>query len=237
MIITLAKIGKMKRKIYINIKNIIINSIFGYIFYFKVVGGTLDLYGNESDYFLILLRPYLTSTITTTCCLKTCPLQVNSVLSTSVTLSQPSKLTSSIFLDALEDCQHPPDSQCGRNFLTSQQKKSLSMRMWLSMNMDMQTPSGIAQGWGLAAIMLCWTFLVFSVYLLSRGGNLKLSNTPQSIFLFGKCFTLYGVTLWKWGSLHLPFIIIISDTCMMVWMHKSDLDCYSYNFVFYFGIW
>ena len=110
------------------------------------------------------------------------------------------------------------------NFLTSQQKKSLSMRMWLLMNMDMQTPHGIAQGWGLAAIVLCWS-------------NLKLSNSPQSIFLFGKCFTLYGATLWKWGSLHLPFIIIISDTCMMVWMHKSDRDCYSYNFVFYFGIW
>ena len=87
-----------------------------YIFYFKVVAGTLDLYGNESDCFLILLRPYLTSTITTTCCLKTCPLQVNSVLSMPVTLSQPSKLTTSIFLDALEDCQHPPDSQCGRQF-------------------------------------------------------------------------------------------------------------------------
>ena len=85
------------------------------------------------------------------------------------------------------------------NFLTSQQKKSLSMRMWLLMNMDMQTPHGIAQGWGLAAIVLCWTFLVFSVDLLSRGGNLKLSNTPQSIFLFGKCFTLYGATLWNGG--------------------------------------
>ena len=34
----------------------------------------------------------------------------------SVTLSQPSKPTSSIFLDALEDCQHQPDSQCGRKF-------------------------------------------------------------------------------------------------------------------------
>ena len=43
------------------------------------------------------------------------------------------------------------------------------------------------------------SFLVFSVDLLSRGGNLKLSNTPQSIFLFGKCFTLYGATLWNGG--------------------------------------
>ena len=84
-----------------------------YFFYFKVVAGTLDLYGNESDYFLMLLRPYLTSTITTTCCFTTCPLQVQSM---SVTLSQPSKLTTSIFLDALVDWQHPPDSQCGRKF-------------------------------------------------------------------------------------------------------------------------
>ena len=77
-----------------------------YIFYFKVVAGTPDLYGNDSDYFLMLLCPYLTSTITTTCCLTTCPLQVHSVQSMSVTLS----------LDALEDWQHPSDSWCGRKF-------------------------------------------------------------------------------------------------------------------------
>ena len=164
---------------------------------------------------MILFRPYLTSTITTTCCLKTCPLQVNSVLSMSVTLSRPSKLTSSIFLDALEDCQHPPDSQCGRKFSNKPAEE-------IPFNDDVTFDEhGHADtSWHCAGVRVSSrrvmlnlkSFLVFSVDLLSRGGNLKLSNTPQSIFLFGKCFTLYGATLCKWGSLHLPFITIITDT-------------------------
>lgn len=171
-------------------------------FLFQVVAGTLDLYGNESDYFLMLLRPYLTSTITTTCCLTTCPLQVHSVQSMSVTLSQPSKLTSSIFLDALEDWQHPPDSQCGRKFSHKPAEE-------IPFNEDVTFDEhGHADtSWHCAGVRVSSrrvmlnlkSFLVFSVDLLSRGGNLKLSNTPQSIFLFGKCFTLYGATLWNGG--------------------------------------
>ena len=55
--------------------------------------------------------------------------------------------------------------------------------MWLLMNMDMQTPHGIAQGWGLAAIVLCWS-------------NLKLSNTPQAIFfVWEMLYTVWGNTV------------------------------------------
>ncbi|KAJ7376530.1 hypothetical protein OS493_034267, partial [Desmophyllum pertusum] len=83
----------------------------------QVVAGTLDLYGNEGDFFLMLLRPYLTSTITTTCCLNTCPSQVHTLQSFSVILPQPSNhMNDNVFLDALDDWQHPPDSQCGRKF-------------------------------------------------------------------------------------------------------------------------
>lgn len=43
------------------------------------------------------------------------------------------------------------------------------------------------------------SFIVFSVDLLSRAGYLKLSNTPMSIYLFGRSFKLYGATLWNGG--------------------------------------
>ena len=43
------------------------------------------------------------------------------------------------------------------------------------------------------------SFIVFSVDLLSRVGYLKLSNTPMSIYLFGRSFKLYGATLWNGG--------------------------------------
>ena len=88
-------------------------------FLFSVVAGTLDFYGNEGDFFLVLLRSYLTSTITTTCCLNTCPLQVYTIQSLSVILPQPSNnLNSNVFLDSLDDWQSPPDSNCGRKFAT-----------------------------------------------------------------------------------------------------------------------
>ena len=120
----------------------------------------------------------------------------------SVTLSQPSKLTSSIFLDALEDCQHQPDYQCGRKFSNKPAEE-------IPFNEDVTFDEhGHADtSWHCAGVRVSSrrvmlnlkSFLVFSVDLLSRGGNLKLSNTPQSIFLFGKCFTLYRATLWNGG--------------------------------------
>lgn len=61
-------------------------------FYFmEVLAGTLDLYGNEDDYFLMLLSPYLTSTVTSVCCLDTCPLKRHSQVhvSSAATTCQP----------------------------------------------------------------------------------------------------------------------------------------------------
>ena len=91
-----------------------------FFFLFSVVGGTLDLYGNEADFFLVILSSYLTSTITTTCCLSTWPSQVHTVQSLSVILPQPSNnLNSDVFLVlSLDDWQSPPDSNCGRKFAT-----------------------------------------------------------------------------------------------------------------------
>ena len=150
----------------------------------------------------MLLRPYLTSTITTTCCLTTCPLQVHSVQSMSVTLSQPSKLTSSIFLDAPEDWQHPSDSQCGRKFSNKPAEEIL-----FNEDVTFDEHGHADTSWHCAWMRVSSrhvalnlkSVLVFSVDLLSRGGNLKFSNTPQSIFFVWEMFTLYGATLWNGG--------------------------------------
>ena len=166
---------------------------------FSVVAGTLDLYGNEGDFFLLLLRPYLTSTITTTCCLNTCPLQVHTVQSLSVVLPQPSNnLNSNVFLDSLDDWQSPPNSNCRRKFATQP-----SGGIPFSEDVTIDEHGNANMSWHCAGVRVSSprsvlnlkSFLVFSVDLLSRAGFLKLSNTPMSIYLFGRSFKLYGATL------------------------------------------
>ena len=172
-------------------------------FYFAVVAGTLDLYGNEGDFFVMLLRPFLTSIITTTCCLDTCPSQVNTFQSLSVILPQPSKsIHNNVFLDALDDWQYPPDSQCGRKF-----SNAPSVGTPFTEDFTIDEDGNAIMSWYCAGVRVSSprsvlnlkSFLVFSVDLLSRGGRLKLSNTPLSISLFGKRFELYGATLWNGG--------------------------------------
>ena len=86
-------------------------------FNFAVVVGTLDMYSNEEDFFLMLLRLFLASVTTTTRCLDTCPSQVNTVQSLSAIMPQPfTSIHKNVFLDALDDWQRPPDSQCRRKF-------------------------------------------------------------------------------------------------------------------------
>lgn len=174
-----------------------------FFFPFTVVAGTLDLYGNEGDFFLMLLRPYLTSTITTTCCLNTCPSQVHTLQSFSVILPQPSNhMNDNVFLDALDDWQHPPDSQCGRKFsrqplegipfsedITLDESGNANLT-WHCVGARVSSPRSMFN---------LKSFLVFSVDMLSRGSFLKLSDTPLSISLFGRRFKLYGATLWNGG--------------------------------------
>ena len=167
------------------------------------MAGTLDLYGNEADFFLVLLCSYLTSTITTTCCLNTCPSQVHTVQSLSVILPQPSNnLNSDVFLDSLDDWQSPPDSNCGRKFAT---KPSGGIPFTEDVTLDEHGNANMS--WHCAGVrassprsmLNLKSFIVFSVDLLSRAGYLKLSNTPMSIYLFGRSFRLYGATLWNGG--------------------------------------
>ena len=107
-----------------------------------------------------------------------------------------------MFLDALGDWQHPPDSLCGRKF-ASQPPEGTPFSEDVTLNEN----GNAHMSWHCAGVRVSsarlmlnlQSFLVFSVDLLSRGGHLKLSNTPHSVSLFGKCFELYGATLWNGG--------------------------------------
>lgn len=81
----------------------------------QVVSGTLDLYGNEADFFLMLLNPYMMSTTTTTCPSACCPSQVHTLKSTTVILPQPTSHTNEkeVFSASLNLWLYPQDSQCG----------------------------------------------------------------------------------------------------------------------------
>ena len=63
----------------------------------QVVSGTLDLYGNEADFFLMLLNPYMMSTTTTTCPSACCPSHIPRIRSVDESL-QPSLLRKCPFM-------------------------------------------------------------------------------------------------------------------------------------------
>lgn len=168
-----------------------------------VVAGTLDLYGNEGDYFLMLLTPYLTSTVSTVCCLDTCPLKQHTVKSMSIVLPQPADTTDrcNIFSKSLDDWQHPPHSNCGRKFSSKPSDETL-----FNEDVTLNAENGDAHvSWHCAGTRVSSprtmldlkTFVIFSVDLLSRGGLLTIHHTPQSIFLYGNRFKLVGATLWN----------------------------------------
>ena len=55
----------------------------------QIVFRILDLYGNESDFFLMLLSPYLVNSTVTSCSSNFCPVPVHTVKSTSIILPLP----------------------------------------------------------------------------------------------------------------------------------------------------
>ena len=149
----------------------------------------------------MLLCPYLTSLITSTCCLNSCPLQVHTVQSLSVILPQPSQhINNNAFLDALDDWLQPPDSHSVRKF-GSQPSEGTPFTEDVTIdenfNANISRHCAGVRVSSLRSMLNLKSFLVFSVDLLSRGDHLKLSNTPLSVSVFGKNFKLYGLTLWN----------------------------------------
>ena len=157
--------------------------LFSILFLFSVVAGTLDLYGNEADFFLELLCSYLTSTITTACYLSTCPSHVHTVQSLSVMLPQPSNnLNSDVFLDSLDDWQSLPDSNCRRKVANKPSGRVLfnkDVRLDEHGNANMSWHCAGVRASSPCSMLNLKSFIVFSVDLLSRAGYLKLSNRKK----------------------------------------------------------
>lgn len=131
---------------------------------------------------------------TTTCPSACCPSQVHTLKSTTVILPQPTSHTNEkeVFSASLNLRLYPQDSQCGRKFTTKPSEKvSFYEDVTLNENGDAH------KSWHCADIRVSFprtmlnlkSFVIFSVDPLSRGGILKLSNTPLSISFFGRTFS------------------------------------------------
>ena len=183
------------------------------------MAGTLDLYGNEADFFLVLLCSYLTSTIITTCCLNTCPSQVHTVQSLSVILPQPSNnLNSDVFLNSLDDWQSPPDSNCRRKFAT---KPSGGIPFTEDVTLDEHGNANMS--WHCAGVRVSSprsmlnlkSYIVFSVDLLSRADILN-CQTNQCQFIYLE--EVLGFMEQHSGMVDIIFVYFIlrtTGTCMM----------------------
>ena len=186
-----------------------------------VVAGTLDLYGNEGDYFLMLLTPYLTSTVSTVCCLDTCPLKQHTVKSMSIVLPQPADTMDrrNIFSKSLDDWQHPQHSNCGRKFSSKPSDETL-----FNEDVTLNAENGDAHvSWHCAGTRVSSprtmldlkTFVIFSVDLLSRGGLLTIHHTPS----LSSCMeTDLNLLEQPFGMVHTIFACSISrmaGTCTM----------------------
>lgn len=187
----------------------------------QVVSGNVDFYGNEGDYFLVLLNPYLMNTTTTTCCSATCPSQVHTMKSTLLVLPQPTPNTrAEDVFNSLNRWLYPQDSQCGRKF-ASRPSERISFYEDATLNENAEAHIS----WHCAGIRVSnprtmlnmKSFIIFSVDLLSRGGFLKLSDTPLSTSIFGRNVSLFGATLWNGG--HYIYVFNFSDG----WYTYDDL--------------
>ena len=135
----------------------------------------------------------------------------------SVTLSQPSKLTGSIFLDALEDWQHPPDSQCGRKFSHKPAEE-------IPFNEDVTFDEhGHADtSWHCAGVRvssrrgMSLRFLFFQLICLTEEVILNCQTRHNQFFCLGNALHYMGQHCGMGVTTFVPFIIIICGTCMMV---------------------
>lgn len=168
----------------------------------QIVSNCIDLYANEDDYFIKLLRPYLHSKVTSKCSLNTCPCPLDIFRTCTVNLGIPADLRSNVFLNALDVWLQPSVSPCKRKFDSKPQQHIPCVQ---DVTLD---DNGCAHSsWHCAGVRESSersldnlkNFFVFSVDLLSRQGLLKLVQVPLSIVLHGRTYYLNGVTIWNGG--------------------------------------
>ena len=164
--------------------------------------GIINLYGNESDYFIRHLQPFLTTTVTTSCNLNTCPSPVQNHNTSTVVLGCTTGNANNAFLAALDEWLYPGLTQCRRKF---HHRPSAGTACLEDVTLDSNGNQQVS--WHCSGVRISSprlfsnlsNFFIFSVDILSRAGILKLSDVPSTITLNGKMFSFHSATLWNGG--------------------------------------
>lgn len=160
--------------------------------------GVVDLYGNEADYLLKIIQPFLATAVTSCCSLPSCPSMVTTYTSYGVSLG--TSIKGNPFNSSLQDWLNPRASQCQRR-LTNKPSSDIPCHSDTALCAD-GTPS---VSWHCSGVRTslprsCLSFknfFVFSVDLPSRKTNLGISDLPQMITFHGKVLYLDSATLWN----------------------------------------
>lgn len=166
----------------------------------QIINNTINLYGSEDDYFIQLLRPYLSSKVTSRCRLKTCPRPLEIASSCSVNMGIPTNQGNNIFTSALNVWKDPGITQCKRRFGSKPHPTIPCVKdVTLDENgcaHESWHCSGVREVSGRSLDNLK-SFFIFSVDLISRSGLLRLAQVPSHIVLNGNTYNLHGATLWN----------------------------------------
>jgi len=169
--------------------------------------GVLDLYGNESDYYMPLLSSVLQSEVTTTCNQPSCPLPqityktCNNILSNSLNANY-------TFETSLSEWLSPGISMCQRKFVS---KPNTGILFSEDTTIDINGTKSLS--WHCAGMststlrQLCnfQDVYVFNVDLASRAGKATFDNLPATITLSSDILCLHSVTLWN-GSHYISIL-------------------------------
>ena len=158
----------------------------------------IDLYGNESDYFLKIIQPFLATAVTTWCSLPSCPSMKSTYLSHGISLGCP--INDNTFDASLQEWLDPGTSQCQRKF-TNKPSSGIPCHPDTTFCDDgTQFVSWHCSGvrTSLPRLFLSFkNFFVFSVDLISRNTNLDIKDLPQMITLNRTILHLQSATLWN----------------------------------------
>lgn len=160
--------------------------------------GFIDLYGNEADYLLPLLKSALTTEIRSTCDLSSCPLPVQKYRTCNINLACSSNKAT--FESSLSEWLNPGASSCQRRF-----KSKPLPGVPCKQDIITDCNGGQVPAWYCSGVranlprQFCnfKNIFVFSVDLLSTGGQVEWEMLPASLVLNSIQLHLHSATLWN----------------------------------------
>ena len=163
-----------------------------------VVNDVIDCYGNEADYCIRILLPFLATSLMSSCDQVAC--SSKTVIYRSHSISLGSNNNKASFHSSLCEWLHSRTTTCQRKF-SSKPSSDIPCQSDQTQNCDDTTVvsrycARIRTTY--QRIFHCFkNFSIFSVDLLSRRCKLQISDLPASIILNGQQPTLYSGTLWN----------------------------------------